>query len=136
MVMVISKLKKRLNGQAKKKKLWCNVHNVTQKEKQKMSIKKPTNQTNSTFTNVTSGQSSGSFTTETGVTINVNPGVATLNTLKKVNEVQRIVQRNSSIYTKDLVQSLIEKIRMLQKQKKFLQTKLREATNESKNIDS
>tara|TARA_R100000027_G_scaffold67037_1_gene64350 strand:- start:282 stop:617 length:336 start_codon:yes stop_codon:yes gene_type:complete len=93
-------------------------------------------QTNSTFTNVTSGQSSGSFTTETGVTINVSPGVATLNTLKKVNEVQRIVQRNSSIYTKDLVQSLIEKIRMLQKQKKFLQTKLREATNESKNIDS
>ena len=76
-----------------------------------------TGQTNSTFTNVTSGQSSGSFTTETGVTINVNPGVATLNTLKKVNEVQRIVQRNSSIYTKDLVQSLIEKIRMLQKQR-------------------
>ena len=56
--------------------------------------------------------------------------------LKKVNEVQRIVQRNSSIYTRDLVGSLIEKIRMLQKQKKFLQTKLREATNESKNIDS
>ena len=59
-----------------------------------------------------------------------------INTLKKVNEVHRIVHRNTSIYTKDLVGSLIEKIRMLQKQKKFLQTKLREATNESKNNDS
>jgi len=59
-----------------------------------------------------------------------------ISSLKKVNEVQRIVQRNSSIYTKDLVQSLIEKIRMLQKQKKFLQTKLREATNGSKNNDN
>ena len=97
---------------------------------------KPTNQTNSTFTDVTSGQSSGSFTTETDVTINVSPGVATLNTLKKVNEVQRIVHRNSSIYTRDLVGSLIEKIRMLQKQKKFLQTKLREACNGSKNSDN
>lgn len=94
---------------------------------------KPTNETQSGHPYT--GQAT-SFTTETGVTINVSPGVATLNTLKKVNEVQRIVQRNSSIYTRDLVQSLIEKIRMLQKQKKFLQTKLREATNESKNIDS
>ena len=59
-----------------------------------------------------------------------------INSLKKVNEVQRIVQRNSSIYTKDLVQSLIEKIRMLQKQKKFLQSKLREATNGNKNSDN
>ena len=59
-----------------------------------------------------------------------------INTLKKVNEVHRIVNRNTSIYTRDLVGSLIEKIRMLQKQKKFLQTKLREATNESKNNDS
>ena len=55
-----------------------------------------------------------------------------INTLKKVNEVHRIVHRNTSIYTKDLVGSLIEKIRMLQKQKKFLQTKLREACNGSK----
>ena len=59
-----------------------------------------------------------------------------INSLKKVNEVQRIVQRNSSIYTKDLVQSLIEKIRMLQKQKKFLQTKLREACNGTKKSDN
>ena len=56
-----------------------------------------------------------------------------IKTLKKVNEVHRIVHRNTSIYTRDLVGSLIEKIRMLQKQKKFLQTKLREATNGSKN---
>ena len=59
-----------------------------------------------------------------------------INTLKKVNEVHRIVHRNNSIYTRDLVGSLIEKIRMLQKQKKFLQTKLREACNGSKNSDN
>ena len=59
-----------------------------------------------------------------------------INTLKKVNEVHRIVNRNTSIYTRDLVSSLIEKIRMLQKQKKFLQTKLREACNGSKNSDN
>ena len=55
-----------------------------------------------------------------------------INTLKKVNEVHRIVNRNTSIYTKDLVGSLIEKIRMLQKQKKFLQTKLREACSDKR----
>ena len=55
-----------------------------------------------------------------------------IDTLKKVNAVHRIVNRNTSIYTKDLVGSLIEKIRMLQKQKKFLQTKLREACNGTK----
>jgi hypothetical protein len=59
-----------------------------------------------------------------------------IDTLKKVNAVHRIVNRNTSIYTKDLVGSLIEKIRMLQKQKKFLQTKLREACNGSKNSDN
>jgi len=59
-----------------------------------------------------------------------------INTLKKVNEVHRIVYRNTSIYTRDLVGSLIEKIRMLQKQKKFLQTKLREACNGTKNSDN
>ena len=59
-----------------------------------------------------------------------------INTLKKVNEVHRIVNRNTSIYTRDLVGSLIEKIRMLQKQKKFLQTKLREACNGTKNSDN
>ena len=42
-----------------------------------------------------------------------------INTLKKVNAVHRIVNRNTSIYTRDLVGSLIEKIRMLQKQKVF-----------------
>jgi len=59
-----------------------------------------------------------------------------INTLKKVNEVHRIVHRNTSIYTRDLVGSLIEKIRMLQKQKKFLQTKLREACNGTKKSDN
>ena len=55
-----------------------------------------------------------------------------INTLKKVNEVHRIVNRNTSIYTRDLVGSLIEKVRMLQKQKKFLQTKLREACSDKR----
>ena len=59
-----------------------------------------------------------------------------IDTLKKVNAVHRIVNRNTSIYTKDLVGSLIEKIRMLQKQKKFLQTKLREACNGTKSSDN
>ena len=59
-----------------------------------------------------------------------------IDTLKKVNAVHRIVNRNTSIYTKDLVGSLIEKIRMLQKQKKFLQTKLREACNGTKKSDN
>jgi hypothetical protein len=59
-----------------------------------------------------------------------------INTLKKVNEVHRIVNRNTSIYTRDLVGSLIEKIRMLQKQKKFLQTKLREACNGTKSSNN
>ena len=59
-----------------------------------------------------------------------------INTLKKVNAVHRIVNRNTSIYTKDLVGSLIEKIRMLQKQKKFLQTKLREACNGNKSSNN
>ena len=98
--MVTSTLRKKLSGQVKKKKLWSNVHNVTRKEKQKMSIEKQ------------------------------------INTLKKVNEVHRIVNRNTSIYTRDLVGSLIEKIRMLQKQKKFLQTKLREACNGTKSSNN
>ena len=59
-----------------------------------------------------------------------------INTLKKVNAVHRIVDRNNYIYTKNLVSSLIEKIRMLQKQKKFLQTKLREACNGTKKSDN
>ena len=59
-----------------------------------------------------------------------------IDTLKKVNEVHRIVNRNTSIYTRDLVGSLIEKIRMLQKQKKFLQTKLREACNGTKSSNN
>ena len=59
-----------------------------------------------------------------------------IDTLKKVNAVHRIVNRNTSIYTRDLVGSLIEKIRMLQKQKKFLQTKLREACNGTKSSDN
>jgi hypothetical protein len=45
---------------------------------------------------------------------------------------EKQIHRNTSIYTRDLVGSLIEKIRMLQKQKKFLQTKLRESCNDKR----
>ena len=46
--------------------------------------------------------------------------------LKEINKVQRILYKKSSLLTRDLVKSLISKIRMLQKQKVFLQKKLRE----------
>ena len=90
---------------------------------------KPTNETKSGHPH--SGQAV-SYTTSQATSYTTSEVTA----LKKVNEVQRIVHRNSSIYTRDLVGSLIEKIRMLQKQKKFLQTKLREACNGSKSSDN
>jgi len=51
-----------------------------------------------------------------------------INKLKEINKVQRILFKRSSLLNRDLVKSLINKIRMLQKQKVFLQKKLREAT--------
>ena len=48
--------------------------------------------------------------------------------LKEINKVQRILYKKSSLLNRDLVKSLISKIRMLQKQKVFLQKKLRENT--------
>ena len=50
--------------------------------------------------------------------------------LKEINKVQRILYKKSSLLTRDLVKSLISKIRMLQKQKVFLQKKLRESTRD------
>lgn len=47
--------------------------------------------------------------------------------LKEINKVQRILFKKSSLLNRDLVKSLINKIRMLQKQKVFLQKKLRES---------
>jgi uncharacterized Zn finger protein (UPF0148 family) len=49
--------------------------------------------------------------------------------LKEINKVQRILYKKSSLLNRDLVKSLINKIRMLQKQKVFLQKKLRESVN-------
>jgi len=49
-----------------------------------------------------------------------------LSKLKEQNKIQRILYKKSSLLTRDLVKSLISKIRMLQKQKVFLQKKLRE----------
>ena len=49
-----------------------------------------------------------------------------LDKVKEQNKIQRILYKKSSLLTRDLVKSLISKIRMLQKQKVFLQKKLRE----------
>ena len=49
-----------------------------------------------------------------------------LSKLKEQNKIQRILYKKSSLLNRDLVKSLITKIRMLQKQKVFLQKKLRE----------
>ncbi len=51
-----------------------------------------------------------------------------LEKVKEQNKIQRILYKKSSLLTRDLVKSLINKIRMLQKQKVFLQKKLREVT--------
>ena len=50
--------------------------------------------------------------------------------LKEINKVQRILFKKSSLLNRDLVKSLINKIRMLQKQKVFLQKKLRESVRD------
>ena len=49
-----------------------------------------------------------------------------LDKVKEQNKIQRILYKKSSLLTRDLVKSLISKIRMIQKQKVFLQKKLRE----------
>ena len=53
-----------------------------------------------------------------------------LDKVKEQNKIQRILYKKSSLLTRDLVKSLISKIRMLQKQKVFLQKKLRENTRD------
>ena len=53
-----------------------------------------------------------------------------LDKVKEQNKIQRILYKQSSLLTRDLVKSLISKIRMLQKQKVFLQKKLRESTRD------
>jgi len=53
-----------------------------------------------------------------------------LDKVKEQNKIQRILLKQSSLLTRDLVKSLISKIRMLQKQKVFLQKKLRESARD------
>ena len=56
--------------------------------------------------------------------------VDNISKLKEINKVQRILYKKSSLLNRDLVKSLINKIRMLQKQKVFLQKKLRESVRD------
>ena len=57
-----------------------------------------------------------------------------MNNLKQVNKVQRILNRNASILSMDLVKSLITNIRMLKKQKEYLQSVCRKAGAEIKEL--
>ncbi len=49
--------------------------------------------------------------------------------LKELNRVERICSKKTNEYSKDIVEGLMNQIGMLQKQKKFLQKKLREVCN-------
>jgi len=57
---------------------------------------------------------------------------ADLDRLKKLNEVTRVCSAKTNEYSKDLFESLLARMRMLEKQKKFLQKKLREVYNDSR----
>jgi uncharacterized coiled-coil protein SlyX len=91
---------------------------------------KPTNQTNSTFTNVTSGQSSGSFTTEKGEVMIDEQRLKSLETQRLTLESVLVKELNG------IIKKLNDEVDMLTKQKQFLQSKLREATDGNKKSDS
>ena len=91
---------------------------------------KPTNQTNSTFTNVTSGQSTGSFTTEKGEVMIDEQRLKSLETQRLTLESVLVKELNG------IIKKLNDEVDMLTKQKEFLQKKLREATDGSKNSDN
>lgn len=55
-----------------------------------------------------------------------------LKRLKELNKVERICAKKTNEYSRDIVEGLFRQISMLQKQKKFLQKKLREVYNASK----
>ena len=46
--------------------------------------------------------------------------------LKEINRVERICSKKTNQYSRDIIEGLIRQIHMLQKQKKYLQDKLRE----------
>ena len=55
-----------------------------------------------------------------------------LERLKKLNEVTRICSKKSDECAKKIIEGLMEQVDMLQKQKKYLQKKIREACNDAK----
>ena len=46
--------------------------------------------------------------------------------LKEINRVERICSKKTNQYSRDIIEGLMRQIDMLQKQKKYLQQKLRE----------
>ena len=46
--------------------------------------------------------------------------------LKEINRVERICSKKTNQYSRDIIEGLMKQIDMLQKQKKYLQQKLRE----------
>lgn len=57
---------------------------------------------------------------------------ADLERLKKLNTVTRICAKKSDECSRKIIQGLMEQVDMLQKQKKYLQKKLRELYNDTK----
>jgi len=57
---------------------------------------------------------------------------ADLDRLKKLNEVTRVCSAKTNEYSKDLFESLLARMRMLEKQKNFLQKKLRKVYDDAK----
>jgi hypothetical protein len=49
-----------------------------------------------------------------------------LKRLKNINKIERICAKKTNEYSRDIVDGLMKQVSMLQKQKKFLQKKLRE----------
>lgn len=55
-----------------------------------------------------------------------------LDRLKKLNEVTRVCMLKTNQYSKDLIECLLGRVSMLEKQKTFLQRKLREQCEKTK----
>ena len=55
-----------------------------------------------------------------------------LDRLKKLNEVTRVCMLKTNQYSKDLIECLLGRVSMLEKQKSFLQRKLREKYEKTK----
>ena len=87
---------------------------------------KTTNQTNSTFTTVTSGQSTGSFTTEKGEVMMDEQRSTSIETQRLTLESTLVKELNGIIKKQN------DEIDMLIKQKQYLQSKLREKTDGKK----